>query len=102
RFAARHAVAFMSGLAIMLFALASPLEALAHRWLAAHMVQHLLLMVVVAPLLWMGAPVVPLLVSLPRWLRVWVLRAVRDPRVRRLTRWLLHPGGGGLAFGRRF
>src|SRR5207244_1633525 len=68
------------------------------RWLAAHMVQHLLLMVVVAPMVWMGAPVIPLLVSLPRWLRVWVLRAVRDPRVRRLSRWLSHPGVGWIAF----
>jgi len=98
RFDARHAVVFMAGLAIMLFALASPLEALTRRWLAAHMVQHLLLMVVVAPMVWMGAPVIPLLVSLPRWLRVWVLRAVRDPRVRRLTRWLPHPGVGWIAF----
>ena len=98
RFDARHAVVCMAGLAIMLFALASPLEALSRRWLAAHMVQHLLLMVVVAPMVWMGAPVIPLLVSLPRWLRVWVLRAVRDPRVRRLTRWLPHPGVGWIAF----
>ena len=70
RFDARHAVVFMAGLAIMLFALASPLEALTRRWLAAHMVQHLLLMVVVAPMVWMGAPVIPLLVSLPRWLQI--------------------------------
>ena len=65
RFDARHAVVFLSALAIMMLALSPPLEALAHRWLAAHMVQHMLLMVVVAPMLWMGAPVVPLLVGLP-------------------------------------
>src|SRR5262245_63772701 len=69
RFELRHAVVFLGGLVTMLLALASPVDELTHRWLSAHMVQHLLLMVVAPPLLWMGAPVVPLLVCLPRSLR---------------------------------
>src|SRR5437879_10108262 len=89
RFAARHAVVFLSALAIMMLALSPPLEALAHRWLAAHMVQHLLLMVVVAPLLWMGAPVIQLLVGLPRSVRGVVLRALNGLGVRRHSRWLI-------------
>ena len=98
RFDARHAVVFLSALAIMMLALAPPLEALTHRWLAAHMVQHMLLMVVVAPLLWMGAPVVPLFVGLPRSVRRLVLRVLNRPALRRLTRWLLHPAVGWVAF----
>ena len=102
RFDARHAVVFLSALAIMMLALSPPLEALAHRWLAAHMVQHMLLMVVVAPMLWMGAPVVPLLVGLPRSVRGVVLRALNGPGLRRLTRWLLHPAVGWIAFALAF
>src|SRR5262245_32154837 len=69
RFELRHAAVFLGGLVTMLLALASAVDALTHRWLSAHMVQHLLLMVIVPPLQWMGAPVVPLLVCLPRSLR---------------------------------
>jgi len=98
RLDARHAVVFLSALAIMMLALSPPFEALAHRWLAAHMVQHMLLMVVVAPMLWMGAPVVPLLVGLPRSVRGVVLRALNGPGMRRLTRWLLHPAVGWIVF----
>ena len=102
RFDARHAVLFLGGLAIMLCALASPFEALTHRWLAAHMVQHLLLMVVVAPMLWMGAPAAPLFVGLPRWVRGIVLRGLSSAGGRRLTRGLLHPGVGWIAFALSF
>jgi putative membrane protein len=98
RFDTRHAVVFLSGLAIMMLALASRLDALTHRWLAAHMVQHLLLMVVVAPMLWMGAPEVPLLVGLPGWIRSVVLRGMRGAEMRRLTRGLSHPAVGWVAF----
>src|SRR2546425_3358681 len=102
RFDARHAVLFLGGLAIMLCALASPFEALTHRWLAAHMVQHLLLMVVVAPFLWMGAPVAPLFVGLPRSIRRMVLASARSRMGRRLTRGLLHPSVGWVAFALSF
>src|SRR5262249_18364668 len=60
-----YAVIFLASLATLLLALSSPVERLAEQWLSAHMVQHMLLMVVVAPLFWMGAPVAPLLVGLP-------------------------------------
>jgi cytochrome c oxidase assembly factor CtaG len=102
RFDGRHAVAFLAGLATMLVALASPVEALTHRWLSAHMVQHLLLMVVVAPLLWMGAPVAPLFVGLPRSIRGRVLASARSRMGRRLTRRLLHPSVGWVAFALSF
>ena len=98
RVGSRHAVIFLASLATMLLALSSPVDTLAERWLSAHMVQHMLLMVVVAPLLWMGAPVVPLLVGLPRPIRRIVLALTNAPSVRAVTRWMLHPSVGWSAF----
>ena len=98
RVRSRHAVLFMAGLTTLLLALSAPIETLAERWLSAHMVQHMLLMVVGAPLFWMGAPVVPLFVGSPRPIRGAVLRLVNRPGARRLTRWILHPGVAWSAF----
>ena len=98
RVGSRHAVFFTAGLATMLLALSSPIDTLAERWLSAHMVQHMLLMVVVAPLLWMGAPVAPLLVGLPRSTRRLVLALTNASGVRAVTRWMLHPSVGWSAF----
>ena len=98
RFQSRHAVFFAAGLGTMMLAVARPVEMLAERWLSAHMVQHMLLMAVVAPLLWMGAPVAPLLVGLPRPIRRVVLAVTNAPGVRAVTRWMLHPGVGWSTF----
>ena len=64
-FPAWRRVAFLLGLGALLVALASPLDAAADVLLLAHMVQHWILMMVVAPLVWLGAPVVPMLRGLP-------------------------------------
>lgn len=53
--------AFMSGVFALWAAVASPLAALDHQFLTAHMAQHLLLMTVAAPLILLGAPVIALL-----------------------------------------
>src|SRR5215813_11017513 len=98
RFEVRHAAVFLAGLMTLLLATASPVDALTHRWLSAHMVQHLLLMVVVPPMLWMGAPVVPLVVGLPRSIRWTLLAVTRTPIGRRVTRRLLHPAVGWITF----
>ena len=98
RFRSSHAVLFMAGLAAMLLALSPPVETLAERWLSAHMVQHMLLMVVVAPLLWMSAPEAPLLVGLPGRIRRAALMLANRPAARALTRWILHPAVGWTAF----
>lgn len=45
------------GLAAIWVGMASPVAMLDHRMLTAHMVQHLLLMTIAPPLLWLGAPV---------------------------------------------
>lgn len=52
----RHAVAFGGGLVAVLIALGSPLGALSGSLLTAHMVQHMLLTLVAAPLFVLGFP----------------------------------------------
>ncbi len=87
-----RAVAFVAGLATLWIAVASPLDAFAGLLLSAHMVQHLLLMMVAPPLLLLGAPLVPLLRGLPRAVArdglgpflVW-------PALRRTLHALTHP-----------
>ncbi len=49
--------AFVGGVALLFLALQSPLDAFAETFLWVHMVQHLLLTMVAAPLLLLGAPV---------------------------------------------
>lgn len=51
-----QAAAFAVGLAVLVVALISPLDLLSEQLAAAHMVQHMLVMVVAAPLLVVGAP----------------------------------------------
>lgn len=80
-------LAFYLGLAALLAALASPLDALAHVLFTAHMAQHMLLILIAAPLLAYGAPVLAWLWALPpagrrsaarRWNRAgWLRRAWR-------------------------
>ncbi len=98
RFGARHLVVTMAGLASILLALTSPLDALSALLLQAHMTQHLLLMVVAPPLLWMGAPVAPMLLGLPRRVRRKVTRALAVPQVRQLSHVLADPVVSWAAF----
>ena len=74
--------AFMGGLFAVWVALASPLVNLDHHLLTIHMVKHLLLMTVGAPLILWGTPVPPLLFGVPRWSHL--ARLSRGP-VPRLT-----------------
>jgi cytochrome c oxidase assembly factor CtaG/polyferredoxin len=85
-------IAFLGGLAALFLALASPIEAFASLLLQVHMAQHLLLMMVAPPLLWLGAPMLPLLRGLPQPIRTyWVVPVVRSPILRRLFEKLTHP-----------
>jgi cytochrome c oxidase assembly factor CtaG len=52
---------FYGGLAVLLIALASPIDALSERLFWVHMIQHVLLLVVAAPLIVLAAP----------WNRLW-------------------------------
>jgi cytochrome c oxidase assembly factor CtaG len=58
--------AFLVGLVVVFLATESPLDAFDNLYLAAHMTQHLLLMVVAPPLLLLGRPTLPLLRGLPK------------------------------------
>lgn len=61
-----RAVSFLVGLFLIWAAAASPLAALDHELLTVHMLQHLLLMTLASPLIWLGAPAGPVLHGLPR------------------------------------
>jgi cytochrome c oxidase assembly factor CtaG/polyferredoxin len=92
RWHGRHLAAFLGGLATIYLALASPVEPFADMLLQIHMVQHLLLMMVAPPLLWLGAPLFPVLRGLPRPVRVfWVAPLLSAPSLRRLFGRLTHP-----------
>jgi putative membrane protein len=51
-----RAVSFLLGLFLIWIAVASPLAALDHELLTVHMLQHLLLMTLAPPLIWLSAP----------------------------------------------
>ena len=61
-----HVASLFAGLSLIWVAVASPLAALDHELLTAHMLQHLLLMTLAPPLIWLGDPVGPLLHGLPQ------------------------------------
>jgi putative membrane protein len=87
-----QAVAFAGGMAALFVALVSPLHAMGEALFSAHMVQHLLLMLVAAPLLALCAPVVAFLWALPpTWRRALALRRNRSTRLRGIGRSLMHP-----------
>jgi cytochrome c oxidase assembly factor CtaG/ferredoxin len=87
-----HLAAFYGGLAMIYLALASPLEPFSALLLQVHMLQHLLLTMVAPPLLWLGAPLLPLLRGLPRPIRVfWAGPFLAWDALRRLVVRLTHP-----------
>ena len=61
-----RAASFLLGVSSIWIAVASPLASFHAELLTAHMVQHLLIMTVGAPLMLLGAPARPLLLGLPR------------------------------------
>lgn len=95
----RRARAFTAAWLAVVVALVSPLEALSSALASAHMVQHVLLVLVAAPLLAVAAPIPALLRGLPpavaratlplrRGLPAAVGRGLRQP----VVAWLLHVG----------
>ena len=84
--------AFLGGLAVLFASLASPIEPFAALLLQVHMAQHLLLMMFAPPLLWLGAPLFPLLRGLPQPIRVyWIAPLLRSRSLRRVCARLTHP-----------
>ena len=84
--------AFVAGLASIWIAIASPLDAFDDVLLTAHMMQHLLFMVIAPPLLLLGAPAIPLLRGLPKWiLRRALAPFLRSRVIRKMGRAITHP-----------
>jgi putative membrane protein len=77
--------AFLGGIAALFIAVASPLDTFSESLLFMHMAQHYVLMSIAPPLIVLGAPVVPLLRGLPRF----VIRLLRPLFVTRF----LHAAG---------
>ena len=92
QFTGAQLAAFLSGLAILWLAIASPMDGFADVLLSAHMVEHLLLMSVVPPLLLLGLPQVPLLRGLPGPILRWIAGPLlRLAALRRFGHWLVTP-----------
>jgi cytochrome c oxidase assembly factor CtaG len=84
--------AFLAGLTTIYIALASPIEPFAGLLLQVHMVQHLLLMMLAPPLLWLGQPFFPMLRGLPGPIRIyWAGPLLRWPPLQRFCTLLVHP-----------
>lgn len=61
-----RAGSFLFGLFVVWGAVASPIAGYVHELLTAHMLQHLLLLTIAPPLIWLGAPTLPLVYGLPQ------------------------------------
>jgi putative membrane protein len=73
QFPAWRLATFLGGIIALFVAVASPLDTFSESLLFMHMAQHFALMSIAPPLIVFGAPVVPMLRGLPRWL-IRVLR----------------------------
>jgi cytochrome c oxidase assembly factor CtaG/polyferredoxin len=99
RWRCRQPVAFGAGLAALFLALASPIEPFTSLLLQVHMLQHVLLMMIAPPLLWLGAPLFPLLLGLPRPIRRhWAAPFFRWHLLRRTLEVVTHPVPAWLLF----
>jgi cytochrome c oxidase assembly factor CtaG len=97
-----RALCFYAGLLTVLVALASPLDALADKLFWVHMIQHLMLLVVAAPLIVIGRPWMSIWRPLPLDLRRAVARTMYRSGWTAPLRWvsarLTGPLGAWLAF----
>jgi cytochrome c oxidase assembly factor CtaG len=98
KYPALRLISFATGLTAIFVALASPIDVFAVFLLEAHMIQHLLLIMVGPPLLWLGQPVLPLLRGLPHF----VFREMLGPffswnELRQAGKAIMHPLIGWLS-----
>jgi len=83
---------FLGGLGMLVLTLASGIEVLAGDLFSVHMLQHMLLTTVAAPLMLLGAPVRPFLRGLPAVVRTRAVRPLAgNAAVRGLLHFLRHP-----------
>jgi cytochrome c oxidase assembly factor CtaG len=90
-------VSFMSGLSVVLIAVASPIHPLGELLLAIHMSQHMLLTMAAPPLLWMGQPLVPIVRALPSGVARLLRPLSTASLVHRIGRACAHPAVGWTA-----
>ena len=87
----RRVLYFYAGLVVVTVSLVSPLDALSTTLFSAHMVQHLMLILIAAPLLVLGAPVLPVMMVLPRTVRRISRTIERAPVVDAVSRAVMNP-----------
>jgi putative membrane protein len=93
-----EAFAFAGGWLALVVALSPPLDEWSEHWMAAHMIQHELLMLMAAPLVAMSAPLIAILWAVPSGIRRRALESVRRPLIiagwtiltAPFSAWLLH------------
>lgn len=90
RTSAWRALSFVVGIFLIWIAIASPIATLDHELLTVHMLQHLLLMTLAPPLIWLGEPVGPLLRGGPLVLLTMIALVFHRP-LRRLGNYLARP-----------
>jgi cytochrome c oxidase assembly factor CtaG len=86
-----RAVCFGLGLLAIWIALASPIDALDDFLLSAHMLQHFILMSIAPPLIVLGAPLVPMLRGMPRWVIRALQPAFASRTLHKIAHVLAHP-----------
>lgn len=94
-----EATCFAAGWIITGLALLSPLHELSEQFFSLHMVQHELLMVLAAPLLVLGRPLVPMIWALPSSARRFVGRTTHRAWVRAVWGGLTRPSVAFLLHG---
>ena len=82
---------FVLGLGALWIAVASPMGAMAHERLWVHMVQHGLLGTIGPSLIWLSAPIIPILSGLPRWVGRLTRAAVASAALEPFGRAVTHP-----------
>jgi cytochrome c oxidase assembly factor CtaG len=86
-----EAACYWGGILSLFLALVSPLHAMGHILFSAHMIQHEILMLISAPLLVLGRPLIVYLWALPPGISRGLARASREPWWRSSWKVLSHP-----------
>ncbi|HEV2580636.1 MAG TPA: cytochrome c oxidase assembly protein [Ktedonobacteraceae bacterium] len=86
-----HGIYFLGAIFALLLASSAPIDYFSGRLLWVHMIQHLLLLVVVAPLMVAAAPLIPFWLGLPTWSRRLVKKLGAGLFFYRLGQGLRHP-----------
>jgi cytochrome c oxidase assembly factor CtaG len=86
-----QSLAFAVALSVVVIILSPPIDRLTDTFFSAHMAQHLLLMLVVAPLIVWSRPVLVMLWALPRGRRVAFAKSGFARSIKAIADFLMHP-----------